>query len=121
MKKNILVADDNKSIVEVISIVLEEKGYGVATINDGHTIFYHATRDKPDLILLDLWMSGIDGAEVTHKLKNQKETREIPIIIVSAKPDTEKIAKECGADGFLYKPFDIEDLASIVAKHIRKT
>lgn len=117
MKKNILVIDDDRSILEVVKIILEENGYEVSTISNASFIEKTLQNKLPDLILVDIWMAGYDGRDVTQQLKSQKETSHIPIIVISAHNETQKIAKDAGADGFLEKPFDIEDLLSVVQKH----
>jgi CheY-like chemotaxis protein len=73
--------------------------------------------DLPDLILLDIWMAGIDGREICKHLKNQSLTKYIPIILISANSDTEEIAKQAGADDFICKPFDMDNFLQKVAKY----
>ncbi len=119
MGKKILVIDDDIAILEVIKIILEEKNYDVITVNNGALISSHIQRELPDLILLDIWMSGYDGRDVAIFLKSQKRTQHIPIIIISANNETELIAKDCRADGFLAKPFDIHDLIQIIENTLK--
>lgn len=115
-QKKILIADDEPAILEVITFMLEDAGYDVATTANGETEKFAHTY-KPDVILLDIWMAGIDGRTICRNLKNQKATKHIPIIMVSANKDTEKITKAIGADDFLDKPFEMKDLLEKVAKH----
>ncbi len=115
-KKKILVADDDPAILEVITMMLEDAGYDVKTTIDGQTEKM-AREYLPDVILLDIWMSGRDGRKICQRLKVQKSTLHIPIIIVSANKDTENIAKESGADDFLAKPFEMDELLAKVAKY----
>jgi CheY-like chemotaxis protein len=116
-RKKILVADDDPAILDAIQIMLEDAGYDVATSVNGQTI-YKMEKEFPDLLLLDIWMSGMDGRDICKYLKNQELTRDIPIIMISANKDTDKMAKDSGADDFLAKPFQMEDLLSKVAKHV---
>lgn len=116
MKKYILVCDDDAGIVDVASIILEEKGYEVATVSRGEDVIQAIKGRLPDLILLDLWMPGITGDKITRRLKSSHKTKNIPIIIFSANRDTEEIARNAGANGFICKPFDITDLENIIAK-----
>ncbi len=118
MKKRILVADDDPAIVESTRLILEEFGYEVDSTVDGETI-YKMERDYPDLLLLDIWMSGIDGREICRYLKNEERTREIPIIMISASRDIKESAREAGADDFLAKPFNMDDLIEKIEKHIK--
>lgn len=117
MRKKILVVDDDLAILEVIRIILDENNYKVLAISDASQVEESITQLKPDLILLDIWMSGFDGRDIIKALRAKEETSKIPILIISANNDTEKIAKESGADGFLAKPFDINDLLSITRKY----
>jgi CheY-like chemotaxis protein len=71
----------------------------------------------PDLLLLDIWMSGMDGKEICKHLKSQEVTKHIPIIMISANKDTQKIAFECGADDFIAKPFQMKNLLQKVAQY----
>ncbi len=117
MKKKILVADDDHAILEVITYMLTDAGYEVKTTVNGLTKKL-AREYLPDLILLDIWMAGTDGRSICKSLKVEKLTMNIPIIMVSANRDTEKIAKAAGADDFLDKPFEMSKLLAKVAKYI---
>jgi DNA-binding response OmpR family regulator len=105
----ILVVDDDPGIVDILSLMLRDEGYEVdiasepASINQMHS-------NLPDLILLDIWMSGTNGSEICRNLKTKKSTKHIPIIMISANRDTEDIAKEAGADDFIVKPFEMSTL-----------
>ncbi len=118
MKKKILVADDDPAIVESTTLILEEFGYMVDSTVDGETI-YKMERDFPDLLLLDIWMSGQDGREICKYLKGEKMTKHIPIIMISASRDIKQSATEAGADDFLAKPFNMEDLIQKIEKLIK--
>ena len=71
-----------------------------------------------DLVFLDIWMSGVNGGTVCQALKTDPEKRAVPIIMFSANRDTEQIATQCGADGFLSKPFEVKTLIEIVKKYL---
>lgn len=116
-KKKILVADDNQAILEVMELVLTDAGYEVILATNGKQAKKIA-ETLPDLILLDIWMSGSDGRDICKSLKQAEATKHIPIIIVSAIKDTEQKAKDAGADDFLEKPFEIKDLLSKVSKYV---
>lgn len=117
MKKHILVIDDDQGISEVIKIVLTDGGYNVNVMTEGLGIEKMVEKLQPNLILLDIWMSGIDGRDVIQTLRKNKKTRNIPIVVISALSNTDKIATEAGAEDFLPKPFDIEDLLAIARKY----
>jgi CheY-like chemotaxis protein len=116
-KKKIMVVDDDAGIVQALRLILEDEGYAVTAIMDGQTV-RDMEGDVPDLLLLDIWMSGVDGRDICRHLKSRDRTRNMPIIICSANRDTQNIAKEAGADEFLTKPFDIDDLLGKVAAFI---
>lgn len=117
MWKRILIVDDDQSIGEVLQLILEDEGYLTEVHIDGQAI-ETLTEPFPDLIFLDIRVSGTDGRAICQHLKSQPATRSIPIILLSAHMDTQRIAGEAGADGFLAKPFQMEDVLSLVAKYV---
>jgi DNA-binding response OmpR family regulator len=110
----ILVADDDPAIVESTTLILKEFGYEVDSTIDGQTI-YKMEKDLPDVLLLD--MSGQDGREICKYLKKVETTKNIPIIMISASRDIRASAKEAGADDFLAKPFNMDDLIEMIEKY----
>ncbi len=116
--KKIIICDDDESILEVVKIVLEEQGHEVTAVADPETIYSHIGSQCPDLILLDLWMPVLSGDTITRELKRRKRTKDIPVIIVSASRGTKEIAEKAGADDYLSKPFDIEELEHLVDKYV---
>jgi CheY-like chemotaxis protein len=118
MGKTILVYDDESSILEVIIIILEQEDYTVVTANSAEYIIEDIKKYKPSLILLDIWMKGINGNEAANKLKSNEKYKAIPIILISALNETERIAGEVKADGFLKKPFDMDALLDMVKQNI---
>lgn len=114
--KKILVVDDDPAIVEVLHMMLELAGYDVTTSTNGN-ILPLLDSYTPDLILLDIMMSGVSGKEVCKDLKNRNETKEIPVIMISANRDGHLIASEACAEDFLAKPFEMQQLLSKVEKY----
>lgn len=119
MTKRILVADDDPAILDALSIMLEESGYEVETTIDG-AVAQDMKVELPDLLLLDIRMSGMDGGKICKRIKNAAITKHLPVILISANKDIEQIALECGADDFISKPFQMDHLLSIVAKNVNK-
>lgn len=119
MNKKILVAEDDSAILEVIKIILEGESYKIISTDNQKNIYTLISAHKPSIILLDIWLSGCDGGEIAKNLKSRNDTKNIPLIIISANNETEKISKESGAEGFLLKPFNIDDLINIVNKFIQ--
>ena len=120
MQQRILVVDDDESILEVIQIVLESEGYQIQISLSGEC-FQHFTNCLPDLILLDVLLSGEDGHEICKQLKHDQSTAHIPIVMLSAHSDASKLADVSGADDFLEKPFDVDVLIETVEKHLIST
>ncbi len=119
MNKKILVVDDDQDILDAIQFTLESSGYDVKTTEKGEYAenLHDNNGGLPVLIILDVLLSGKDGRTICKKLKSQKDTKHIPIIMISAHPDAEKSVKEVGADAFLAKPFDIDKLLALVEKY----
>ena len=105
--KKILIIEDDEHIIELLKFNVENNGYSVMTATDGHDGLEKALNELPDLILLDLMLPGIDGIDICNKLKNKDRTKDIPIIMLTAKGhETDKIlGLELGADDYMTKPF----------------
>lgn len=116
----VLVVEDDLSILDAISLVLQAQGYDVRTATD-HRALELIENDPPDIIFLDIWMTGMDGREICEKLKKNETTAPIPIIMLSAHKDTAKIAQECGANGYLLKPFEMVQLVEVIEQHLAKS
>lgn len=119
MKKKILVAEDDKAIIDVVKIILENEGYEVLTANQGEHVYKVVDEHAPDMIILDIWLFGEDGGQIAKTLKGKPHLQHIPLVMMSANNETEKITKEAGADDFLLKPFNIDDLLYIVRKYTK--
>jgi len=115
--KKVLVADDDPAILDVMRMMLEFEGYEVTTTPNGAAIL-QMDSGLPDLLLLDIWMSGTDGREVCRKLKLNEKTKNIPVVLVSAIKDIEHSAREAGADDFIAKPFEMNELLQKIEKNI---
>ncbi|MBM3248605.1 MAG: response regulator [Candidatus Omnitrophica bacterium] len=117
--KRILVVDDEADILKVVVYRLKKLGYEVLTATNGIVAIDSVRNNKPDLILLDLRIPVLDGVEVAKKLKSEEETKNIPIIIVTASTHkVEEKAKECQADDYITKPFAPEELVEKINKFI---
>jgi DNA-binding response OmpR family regulator len=117
MPKRILVADDDPGIGDMLQLMLEEAGYDVAILRDGHAV-QQMQEPFPDLLFLDIRLSGTDGRTICRYLKSQEATRSLPIILLSASKDTRQMARDAGADDFLAKPFEMADLLALIAKYL---
>ncbi len=113
----IYVIDDDIDLLKVIKSLLLKKGYNVSTFNDWKDAHRNLKISEPQLILLDVFLSGIDGLDVCQKLKSSPYTRHIPILIFSAFPRiAESAIHDYGADDFIAKPFEVGDLIKKVHK-----
>ncbi len=117
MYKRIIVVEDDVSIAEVLTIILEQESYRVETFTDDSFIS-GLLPDMPGLILMDMWLSGINGKDICLQLKQDPLYTSIPVIIMSANRDIHLHAQEACADDFLAKPFDVLYLISLVAKYM---
>jgi DNA-binding response OmpR family regulator len=118
--QRILAVDDNEDILEVMKLILEDFGYEVVTLTDGNLLFDKVTESHPDLVLLDVMLGNADGRELCREMKARIETKDIPVILVSASHHvSDRISLSIGApDDFLAKPFNITDLLEKVALHL---
>ncbi len=116
--KKILVADDDLAIIDSLKIMLELYDYSVCTTADGSVVKMMRS-EKPDLLLLDIWMSGVDGRDLCREIKKDKIFKHIPIIMISASRDVSKSSKEAGADDFIAKPFELDDLLGKVGHFLQ--
>jgi len=120
MSKKILVVDDEPNIVKLLETKLKVNGYEVITAFDGQVAVDKAYQEKPNLIILDLKLPRLAGELVCKKIKTGKETKDIPIIMLTAKDsDVDRvIGRVIGADVYLTKPLKIEELLGIIRETI---
>ena len=121
-KEKILVVDDEEDILELVRYNLAREGYQVAGTLSGEEALRKARADGYDLIILDLMLPGIDGLEVTKKLKADEKTRDIPIVMLTAKGEEADIVTglELGADDYITKPFSPRILIARVRTALRR-
>jgi two-component system alkaline phosphatase synthesis response regulator PhoP/two-component system response regulator VicR len=118
MASKILAVDDEKHIVRLVQINLQKEGYEVATANTGREALEKVSEFKPDLIVMDVMMPEMDGFEALKKLKENAETRDIPVIMLTAKAQDADVFRgwQSGADLYLTKPFNPAELLSFVKR-----
>jgi DNA-binding response OmpR family regulator len=115
----ILVIDDSTDILEAIQMILSSNGYQAELVTKGNKVYKKLQKYKPDLIILDVLLSGSDGRTICKKLKSDKATCDIPILMMSAHPLAKKSLDECSADSFVSKPFSIDELISEVKRLLK--
>ena len=115
----VLVADDEPRITKLVSLALSAEGFRVVTASGGEEALQKAEEVRPDIVLLDIVMPGMDGIEVMRQLR---ERRPIPVILLTAKGSTSDKAKglDLGADDYVAKPFDLDELAARVRAVLRR-
>ncbi|MDO8551488.1 MAG: response regulator transcription factor [bacterium] len=116
MNKKILIVDDDEAIVEALKLTTEMEGYRVKTASKAEEVFPMVCEFCPDLVILDILLDGEDGRIVCQSLKSNLQTQNIPVIMISAHPTMAKTVEDYGADDFLPKPFDINDLLKRISK-----
>jgi len=119
--KNILIVDDNLKNLQITAKILKDKGFAISLAQSGQSALTQIEQQKPDLILLDIMMPGMDGFEVCIILKENKETKDIPVIFLTAKTETEDIVRgfELGGADYITKPFNKDELFARVNNHIQ--
>ena len=115
---NILIVDDSSTDADEVKKILEKEGYQTSTANSGEEGIQKAQEIKPDIVLMDVVMPGLNGFQATRKIAKNPATKSIPIIIVSSKNmESDKAwAKMQGATDFLVKPVSADDLLSAIKK-----
>ncbi len=118
MARKILAVDDEKNIVRLVQVNLERQGYEVVTANDGKEALEKVESERPDLVVLDVMMPYMDGFEVLQNLRRNSATRDIPVIMLTAKAQDADVFKgwQSGVDCYLTKPFNPIELVSFVKR-----
>ena len=107
--------DDDNDILEVLQFILEDSGYEVDTLSDGHYLFDKIKEHTPDLILLDIMLGNLDGRQLCKDVKARKETHDIPVVLISASHTASCSTNQVGCpNAFLEKPFNISELLDII-------
>ena len=116
--KRVLICDDDPVILRLLEVNLELEGYDVLTAHHGEEAFEIASRELPDLVILDIMMPRLDGYQTCQKLKAQSSTEDIPVVFLSAKAQASDIEKgrSFGVSEYLTKPFDPNDLLDVVER-----
>ncbi|MFW6173450.1 MAG: response regulator [Elusimicrobiota bacterium] len=120
-KKTVLVVDDSKFVLMAIKNTLKKEGYKVVFAESGEEAIVKAKQERPDLILLDITLPGIDGIKTCFKLKNDSKTSSIPVVMCTSKSLIKEIdrAYSVGAEGYITKPIDSANLKEKVKNTIK--
>ena len=117
----ILVIDDDPDIGLMMKMMLTYKGYSVLVLEKADEVEETLSKHKIDLIFMDMLLSGINGTDVCAEIKNNSQYKAIPLIMMSAHPDAKKICLQAGANDFISKPFDTNDLLAKVANLMKNS
>ena len=120
MSKQILIIEDDEDILKVLETVLEYNEFTVAAIGETEDILAAIEQYQPDLILTDFLLSGMNGGEICQKVKSNKDTCHIPVILISAYPELAVSFGKFGFDAFINKPFNIGDLVETIDHLLEK-
>jgi len=121
MRKNILIIDDSELVLAMAKDALEEGGYTVQTATNGiEANRYIFSKNRPDLIIMDIMMPMLDGNKKAKILKENEMSRDIPILLLSSKSDEEmrRLTAEAGADGYILKPFSPIEITGKVRRRL---
>lgn len=115
----ILVVEDDPQVARLIALVLQRSGEKTEIVADGQSAFLRAMELKPKMIFADLTIKGMGGDQLCTKLKAEDSTKAIPYVVLSGDSDIAEKARLCGADDYMGKPFEFEDLVQLVNKYAR--
>lgn len=118
----ILIVEDEESLARLVAEALKRQGYDCSVVHDGDSALDAAAEMLPDLIVLDIMLPRLDGFEVTRRLKGDRATREIPIVMLTARRDEDDVVAglEMGASDYLRKPFSVAELSARVKAQLRR-
>ena len=117
MKRKVLVIENDHDIRDIVSFILEESGFTCLGVPEPEKL-EHVAAFKPDIILIDEFINNKPGHRLCHRIKKHEKLAYIPVIILSTSNHIELIAKECEANDYVHKPFDIEELVGKVVRVI---
>jgi two-component system cell cycle response regulator DivK len=112
--KRIIIFDDDEDILSICRYILEEQGWEVHTFTDCNNILEKVSGVCPDIILMDNWIPDAGGIIATQTLKKNGELKNIPVVYFSANSDIQLLADHAGAETYLAKPFDLEELERVI-------
>lgn len=122
IRKHVVIVEDEEEIRELVRYNLAKEGYAVSCFESGEEALRRVPREQPDLVILDLMLPGVDGLEVCRTLKNDPSTREIPILMLTAKSEEADIVTglEMGSDDYITKPFSPRVLTARIRAALRR-
>ena len=121
-KDRIMIVEDEESLLKLESILLSAKGYFVTGVRDGEAALEEIRSNKPDLVLLDIMLPLLDGFEVCRRIKENPETGTIPVIMLTARKNSQDRARglEAGADAYITKPFKSAEVIETIESLLKR-
>lgn len=116
----VLVIDDDPDIGRMIKMLLEYKGYSVTVLDRTEQAADIIRNNGVNVVIMDMLLSGTNGIDVCTRFKKDSTIAHVPVIMISAHPDAKKICLQAGADDFLAKPFDMEEILSTIDQYISR-
>lgn len=118
-EKKVIIFDDDEDILSICSYILEQQGWEVFTYTDCNDITDRVSSIQPAVILMDNWIPDAGGIIATQTLKSSPDLKDIPVIYFSANSDIQLLANHAGAETYLAKPFDLDDLEKVINKVVK--
>jgi len=121
-KNRIMIVEDEESLLKLESILLSAKGYSVTGVRDGESALEEIRSHKPDLVLLDIMLPLLDGFEVCRRIRENPETSTIPVIMLTARKDSQDRCRglEAGADAYITKPFKSAEVIETIESLLKR-
>lgn len=119
--KKIMICDDDLGILEVVEMMLEIEGYTVFKESNSTNLLSEIKRVSPDLLLMDLWMPVLSGDQILKIIRSTEELKKLPVIILSASVDGREISSEAGANAFIPKPFNMDEMINDISNLLVQT
>jgi two-component system cell cycle response regulator DivK len=118
--KKILIIEDEKDILDIATIILEDEGYEVSCITEYPDFESKVDASKADLVLLDLNLRGYHGQDICKYIKGNASMKQTSVVLMSANRDIQAVKEASGADAYICKPFDLKDFINVVKQYINK-
>src|SRR5690606_4505806 len=118
MGKRILIFDDDVELISILEYITNENGWQLFSQTNCDDLLKQTRAVKPDVILMDNWLPGIGGIRATQTLKKEDDLKHIPVIYFSANNNIESLAANAGADTFIAKPFELDELEKVIRQYL---
>jgi len=121
-KQHILVVEDEESLLKLVSILFASRGYHVTGVADGRSALEMIAGNRPDLVVLDLMLPEVDGVEVCRHIRRNAETRDLPVLMLTARKSSHDVnaGLNAGADAYITKPFKTAEVMDTIEKLLNR-